>query len=432
VNDGNHKDAAANADEAMIFAFRSGDVPARRPSRSTDFGGEEFTAPDERFAGDLAAGVTSLGFIRAEIARRAQLWILLAIIGLLAGAGYYVARPAPYQASTWLLIANPPGSAPGVAVQNDQAIVESRTVASAALRQLRINENPVTFVSQYASTVVTDQVLAINVKNRSATVAIAEANALAKAFLAYQTHLLLTQEQLVNASLQEKVSQAQQNVNSLASQISQLSSQPPGSSRQAHLSALRDERTHAEASLQTLRLSVQGNEASTEIATTAALKGSQVLDPAVASPPSKKRRLALYGGGGLLGGMVIGLAIVVIGAVTSERLRRRDDVSRALGAPVRLSVGKVRVRKAKNATIAPDQASEVRRVAAHLAATVPTAAHGPMSLAVVPVDDVQVPALCLAFMAVSCVREAKARVIVADLCDGAPLAHLLNARETGV
>jgi capsular polysaccharide biosynthesis protein len=416
----------------MILPFRSGDEPLWRLWGSVDLAGEEYAAPDERFAGDLAAGITSVGFIRAEIARRAQLWIILAIVGLIAGVGVYVARPAPYAASTWLLIANPPGSAPGIAVQNDQAIVESRTVASAALRLLGLNENPVTFVSQYSSTVVTDQVLAIGVKNRSATLAISEANALAKAFLAYQTHLLLTQQQLVNASLQQQVNQAQQNVGALSSQISQLSSQPSSPSRQAHLSALRTERTRAQNSLAQLRQTVTSSQASAQVATTTALKGSQVLDPAVATPPSKKKRLALYGGGGLLGGLAIGLGIVIIGAVASERLRRRDDVSRALGAPVRLSVGPVKVRKAKDATIAPSQAPEVRRVAAYLAGALPGKSRGLMSLAVVPVDDVQVPAVCLAFMASLCVQELGARVIVADLCDGAPVASLLNARETGL
>lgn len=432
MNNGSNNGGAASADETMILSWEAGELPIRRPWGSVDFGREEFVTPDERLAGDLAAGVTSLGFIRAEIARRAQLWIILAIIGLLAGVGFYMARPAPYQASTWLLIANPPGSAPGIAVQNDQAIVESRTVASAALRRLGLTENPVTFVSQYSSTVVTDQVLAINVKNRSATLAINEANALARAFLAYQSHLLLTQEHLVNASLQQQVTQAGQNVNSLSSQISQLSSQPSSPSQQARLSALRAERTRAENSLATLRQTVTSNQASTEVATTTALKGSQVLDPAVATPPSKKKRLALYGGGGLLGGVMIGLGIVVVGGVASERLRRRDDISRALGAPVRLSVGPVKVRRTGHASISPTQAPEVRRVVAHLATALPAASHGLMSLAVVPVDDVQVPAICVAYLALSCVQEASARVIVADLCDGAPVARLLNAREAGV
>ena len=87
MNDGNYEDPSASADKAMILSFRSGEVPSQRPWDSEDWAGEEFAAPDEGFAGELAAGVTSLGFIRAEIKRRAQLWIILAIIGLFAGVG---------------------------------------------------------------------------------------------------------------------------------------------------------------------------------------------------------------------------------------------------------------------------------------------------------------------------------------------------------
>ena len=43
---------------------------------------------------------------------------------------------------------------------------------------------------------------------------------------------------------------------------------------------------------------------------------------------------------GLIAGLVLGLGIVVIRALLSDRLYRRDDVARALGAPVKLSVGR--------------------------------------------------------------------------------------------
>ena len=38
-------------------------------------------------------------------------------------------------------------------------------------------------------------------------------------------------------------------------------------------------------------------------------------------------------------GLVLGMGIVVIQALVSDRLRRRDDIAQALGAPVKLSVG---------------------------------------------------------------------------------------------
>ena len=288
-----------------------------------------------------------------------------------------------------MLIANPPGAAAGEAVQNDEAIVESRTVASAALHLLGLNENPVTFVSQYTSTVVTDQVLAITVKNRSATVAISEANASAKSFLAFQTHLLLIQEQLVDGSLQEQVTQAEQNVSSLSSQISQLSSQPSSLSRKSQLSALRTERTRARPS----------DDAAADGTRTRPARGrndhgaqGQPGARSCGGDPTVKekapRRVRRWRSAGRHGGRP-GHRGHRCGRVraTSPPGRRIPCAGRARSAQRRTREGS----KAKTAIIAPTQAPEVRRVAAHFAAALPATAHRPLSLAVVPVDDFQVP-----------------------------------------
>ena len=38
-------------------------------------------------------------------------------------------------------------------------------------------------------------------------------------------------------------------------------------------------------------------------------------------------------------GLVIGMVIVIVRALVSDRLRRRDDIAEAIGAPVKLSIG---------------------------------------------------------------------------------------------
>lgn len=68
---------------------------------------------------------------------------------------------------------------------------------------------------------------------------------------------------------------------------------------------------------------------------------------------------------------------------------------------------------------------------AHLARCVAGRARRTACLAVVPADDLQVPALCLASLAVSCAKEGR-RVVVADLCRGAPVAKLLGVTGPGV
>ena len=72
--------------------------------------------------------------------------------------------------------------------------------------------------------------------------------------------------------------------------------------------------------------------------------GSKVLDPASPVPPhSRLKHLLLYAGGGLIIGLILGMGIVVLRALLSDRLRRRDDVAHALGAPVKLSVPAMRL-----------------------------------------------------------------------------------------
>ena len=73
--------------------------------------------------------------------------------------------------------------------------------------------------------------------------------------------------------------------------------------------------------------------------------GSYVLDAATALPRSHIKGPALYFAGGLFGGIVVGMAGVIVAALLSRRLRRRDDVAVAMGAPVRLSVGPLRPRR---------------------------------------------------------------------------------------
>ena len=65
-----------------------------------------------------------------------------------------------------------------------------------------------------------------------------------------------------------------------------------------------------------------------------------VLDAATPLPHSRLKHLLLYALIGLVVGVVLGVAVVVFRALLSNRLRRRDDVAQALGAPVKLSVGR--------------------------------------------------------------------------------------------
>jgi hypothetical protein len=157
-----------------------------------------------------------------------------------------------------------------------------------------------------------------------------------------------------------------------------------------------------------------------------------ILDPGNLLATSKTKSIAAYALYGLFGGLAVSLAIIVIGAVTSDRLRRRDDIARALGTPVKLSVGNVRLGglQRKNGVIEAARSTEVQRIVAYLRDTLP-AGSGRSTLAVVAADDPKVAALSVTSLALACAASGR-RVVLADLASGAPAATLLDHGGPGV
>jgi capsular polysaccharide biosynthesis protein len=399
-----------------------------RPGRLEAF--DDFNAVEERPAA-LASGLVSLGFIRAAIRRTALFWCVLGVVGLVVGVGVNMKDPAAYKASTSVLITYGPSDNPTSAVLDNQAIAQSRSVAEVAMRKLGLQESVASFAAATSVAVVTDRVLLITVSAPSGNAAVSRANAVAAAFLQFRASQMETGQQLLLKSLAHEVDQARQGVESVNSQISQLSAQPASSAQQSQLKNLRAQLDQAEGQLSVDEQTLENTRAGT--ANLAAVTGSVVLDPAVPLAHSHLKYLVIYAFTGLVAGLALGMGIVVIRTIVSDRLRRRDDVTHALGAPVRLSVGKVRLSRWRPGRrgLAAANATGVRRIAAHLRDAVPASRGRTAALAVVPVDDPAVAALSLVSMAVTRAQEGQ-QVVLADLVSGAPAAKLLDTKAPGV
>jgi len=435
VHDGGQLEGDGN--EAAAISVRATPDIAEGALASDDWTYYDFANLDEGTVGDLATGFTSMGYVQAALKRRMRLWLVTAVVGLVIGLTFFYKFPVSSQAKAEIMIPNSENVATDAPIMDDQAMVKSLPVAGAALRMLGLHENVADFTGDYSATAVTDQVLAITVKASSGDLAIREAQALASAFLAYQQHLLNSQNSLVNATLQQQLTQAQQRIDSLSSKIAQVSAQPASPAQQADLTHLRHEHTQQVNDLAAFKQTVATDEATDQEANTVTAKGTQQIGPAALVVQHSKKRMLEYVGGGLVGGLALGMAIVTIGALVSDRLRRRSDVAYALGAPVRLSVGKIPAGRGRRG-LALSQTAEIRRIVAYLHSTVQPASRGPASLAVIPaslavipVDDVEVPAACVVSLAVSYAKKGL-RVVVADLCDGSPAGRLLGASEPGV
>ena len=297
------------------------------------------------------------------------------------------------------------------------------------MRELKLPQSVASFQAAYSVTAATDNVLTINVGAPSSTAAVQRAAAVATAFLQYRAQYARSQEQQQDAQLQQQYNAAQQRLQVLNAQSSQLASTQSTPAQKAEYNHLQSEITEQGQILQY----VTGTELTTRTNTNAVVAGSYVLNPATALPRSHIKGPALYFVGGLFGGMVVGMGGVLVAALLSRRLRRREDVAIALGAPVRLSVGPLRPRRWRLTLPwrAAKRKLDMKRVVIYLRGAVPGSSRGPASLAVVAVDDAQVVARAFASLAASCAAEGK-QVVVADLSDGAYLAGLLRVSDPGI
>jgi capsular polysaccharide biosynthesis protein len=393
---------------------------------------DDYTEFDDRPA-DSFTGLTSLGFFRAALRRRKWVWRSIAVAGMVIGFGMAARLPVVYQASTSLLVTpmSTGGEDSGAPITNEQTIAGSRTVAELALSKLGLTQSVGSFLASYTVTAPTDRVLVITVNAPSSGDAVNRANALATEYLQFRAQLVQAEQKLMLNSLNQQINQDKGNLDSISAQISQVSAEASTSAQQTRLANLEKQKTQATDALTQLQQAVLASQASTQITTETIVQDSRQLDPAGPIPPhSRMKRVIEYTALGLIGGLLVGMGIVVIGALLSDRLRRRDDVAHALGAPVKLSIGAVQGRRLKGLADAARN-DDVERVVAYLDKAVPVPRRGPASLAVVPVGDVHVPAVCLVSLAISRAKQGL-QVVVADLCDGAPAARLLGAADPGV
>jgi capsular polysaccharide biosynthesis protein len=390
---------------------------------------------DLPLATDASAGLVSLGFIGSALRRRMLIWLSLTVLGLVLGLGLGLSRVPGHLATTTVLVETSTSSQ-NTEMQTDAAIAQSTPVAAAVVAQLGIQETPASFLQSYTAVAgITTTILTITAKGPSDEAAVQRATAVATQFLTFRAKYLQGQLNQTIAALNQQVNQAQQHLASIQKQISQLSAESDLSADQAALlGALRNEVPDATNAIGTAKTNASYSQLQAQTTTAQMVHGSEVLSAATPAKRSAKKALALYAVGGLIGGLAIGIAIAVIGGITTDRLRRRDDIAVAVGAPVRLSVGSLRGRR-----WVPDlrgrsgrRSRDMERVVQHLRnAAVPPGPQGAASLAVVIVDDAPTAAQAVVRLAVAGSQQRK-RVVLADLSAGAPAARQLGVTGPGI
>jgi len=389
-------------------------------------GYDDLTTAEDQASVGLAGGLVSLAFITAALKRRAWLWCLVAVLGLLIGSGLYLHYPPAYHASATVLLVDNPNQDAATQINNDQAVAQSQAVAALVVAQLGLRQSVSSFQAASTVAIVSDNVLSFNVGAPSSNDAVQRVTALVTEFLKFRAQYEQAEEQLQFGVLDQQFSQAEKALSPINAQISQFSTQPSTAALRAELAKLETQRTVQDE----IEQYVTTTKATTQTATAAMVHDSRMLGAAVAIPRSHLKGTAIYVAGGLVGGLIVGMAIVIVAELVSDRLRRRGDVAEALGAPVRLSIGALQSRLPGLPGRAAKRRRDMQRVVAHLRRVVQRRSRGSTGLVVVAVDNAKHVAPAVVSLAVSCAHGGR-RVVVADLADGA-LAGLLGAKGPGI
>jgi len=389
-----------------------------------------------------AGKMVSLRFLRQALRRRRRLWIGLAVIGLLAGVGYHVAVPVKYSATATLYLAQPPGTNNTVGAANDLAMLSTAGVADAAIKQL--GEPELTMGALFGKApgkTVSPDVMNITISGSSSGEAIRRANAVAAAYLAYRSEQYDAQNQAVVAAAQKQIDKLQATIAKLTTKIESL-----GGTNATAAASLTSQRAAATTQISNLRASIQQD----AISTLSVSKGSRIITAATPAHTSKAKVMLLDGLTGLVIGLALGLAIVVLQAILSDRLRRREDVAAVLGVPVDVSVGRPRrgrvvrrigriswvsrlsgnrlaVRSVRSLTKHPDDG--LLRFAVYLDERLKSGGTKPTEM-VVAVDDIEVPAAALLLVADQLAREGR-QVVLVDLTGSRAVGAAVGAGDAG-
>lgn len=369
---------------------------------------------------DPPDGLVTLRFLWNAMCRQARLWFAIALIGLIGGALVPVVLPAPSLASTRLLLTHAKGDDPAEAMETDASLVTTRTVAQRVIDKLGLRLTPDKLLEHYSTDKLTDRVLEIDASATTDARATRLANTIANTFLQFRMEQINAEQE----PIKKDIHRAKQKVEKLHSKIplEQLLEDTDPSNDTGKLAKL----DRAQTSLTELRGTADDMRIDASL-----MSNSRVLDTAAIVPHPYLKALVIDAITGLAGGLAIGLGLVVVSAVLSDRVRTRRDIARALGARVTLStVGqRRRARRPLQALLGRKRLrDEDVWVAAHHLYTRVRWSEAKPTLAVIDIDSIEATVSITASLAAT-LAENGYRALLVDLTG--VLATRLGATEPG-
>ncbi|WP_410787992.1 Wzz/FepE/Etk N-terminal domain-containing protein [Kribbella sp. C-35] len=380
---------------------------------------DELYGIDERTDSYPPDGLVTLRFLKDAVRRHARLWIIVAILGVAAGTAVPFVMPPPAESSAKLLLTHREGDNLDTAMATDESLVTTRAVAQLAIQKLNLTDSPDELLKRYSATALTDRILQIDTKAKTSAEATALADTIAGVYLVFRNQQIVEQAAPLRADLAAAaaaVKRAEAAVRAAGGDPSDTSA--PTTTLTARLGQARDTQRFIEQQL--LDQQVSGSR----------MASSRILDEATPVRVSQRYTQVVATGSGLIVGLFLGIGFVVVRAMISDRLWRRQDVAHALGVPIRLSIGRPRLRRRPTLRRLRAPEPDLGPVVRHLGWNV-TAEDGlTPALAVVSIDTTKDCARIVALLAQSFAEHGQ-RVLVADLTGTGDLAAAFGIRKPG-
>lgn len=279
------------------------------------------------------APLVSLRFLVDALRRRWRTVVASGLVGMALGVAYLAMVPPMATGTTTILLAHEEGADPAVAMATDMSFLRTRVVAEAVTKQLDLDMTPEQFQQSVVPLPVSSDILTLEVSAPSDAQAVRRAEALADAFLGFRAAQLESQTAGEVRELEARKASLDKQVELLTSRYDALVAGGPEA--QSEAAAVLTSRSQLTAQVGEIQQQIED----ANLKTHAIVNATNVLDPASVVPQSGLKRAVLVLGSGTMAGLALGAALVLFPAITSDKLRRRDEVAVAVGAPVRVSVG---------------------------------------------------------------------------------------------
>lgn len=274
---------------------------------------------------------------------------ILAAIGLVVGLASALALPTLVSAKSLILLPSSPIGATGAPVRDpltDVAIALSPTILTPAAKTAGVNLPYGTLVKRVSITSFTDDVISIVAKAPNAAQAEAFSNAIANQFLTYSTKQTSISDNAAAAELTQEANSIKEEISNYDSELKTDQRDLPAldptsaafSSEESLINALSAAAANANNELQVVNeqlTAVDGSSNSQGLAASILQSATSAIKPSVLRFPE-------IGAIGLGIGLLIGVVAAFVKGRKDRRLRQRDDIARAAGAPVIASVSSIR------------------------------------------------------------------------------------------